>query len=86
MALHQQGILNPAEQKVAFFLSLSQVVRGKVAAHFAPARVFDQSVNLEDVLRYFRRINDQLYTNQMARRDFAACRQGDLSNDDWVKE
>ena len=39
MALHQQGILNPAEQKVAFFLSLSQAVRGEVAAHFAPARV-----------------------------------------------
>ena len=86
MALHQQGILNPAEQKVAFFLSLSQAVRGEVAAHFAPARVLDQSVTFEDVLRYFRRINDQLYTHQMARRDFAACRQGDLSIDDWVKE
>ena len=86
MALHQHGILNPAEQKVAFFLSLSQAVRGEVAAHFAPARVFDQSVTFEDVLRYFRRINDQLFTHQMARRDFAACRQGDLSIDDWVNE
>jgi len=62
MALHQQGILNPAEQKAAFFLSLSQAVRGKAVAHFAPARVFNHRVTFEDVLRYFRQINDQLYT------------------------
>jgi len=86
MALAKSGILEPAEQKIAVYLSLSADVKERVAAHFLPRKITDRDVTIEHLLWYFREKDAMRYTPTMARRDFALCKQGNRSIDEYVSE